>query len=81
MASEVTAFSLLVIEPGALAGVEAALRDEPGVVDAHHVMGAYDMVVKVHAASLQDLHDFVFARLRAIPGIRSTTTLIGQPTP
>ena len=78
---EVIAYSLLVIEPGSLPAVLEALRAEPDVVEAHDVMGAYDVVVKVRAATLQHLHDLVFTRLRGIDGIRSTTTLITQSTP
>lgn len=80
-APNVTAYSLLVIEPGAHAELIQALRADPHVLDAQDVMGAYDIVVEIHAPSLQDLHEFVFTRLRGLDGIRSTTTLIAQPNP
>lgn len=78
MPGSVTAFSLLVLEADALSRVTAALESDPAVAEARPVMGAYDMVVKVRADTLQELHEFIFTRLRGIEGIRSTTTLIAQ---
>jgi len=38
--------------------------------------GEYDLIIKVESESLNDLDYFIFSKLRTIPGVASTTTLL-----
>jgi len=47
-----------------------------GVVEAYIVYGVYDLVVKVRASTTEELKDVISSRIRKIPKVRSTLTMI-----
>jgi DNA-binding Lrp family transcriptional regulator len=75
----VKAYVLVVTDPGQTKRVYAALKDLPGVVACHEVMGPYDIVVELEADSLTDVPPILSDQIRGIPGIESTTSLVSFP--
>jgi DNA-binding Lrp family transcriptional regulator len=73
------AFVLVVTDPGATKGVIDILRGIPGVIDTHEVMGPYDIVVEVQVENLTDMPPVLGEKIRKIPGIQSTTSLVTFP--
>ena len=75
----VKAYVLVVTDPGTTQGVIDILRAIPGVVETHEVMGPYDVVVEVEVENLTDMPPVLGEKIRKIPGIQSTTSLITLP--
>ena len=75
----VKAYVLVVADPGQTKNVYAALKGVPGVVECHEVMGPYDIVVELEVESLTDVPPILGNRIRVIPGIESTTSLVTFP--
>lgn len=73
------AYILIVADPGRTKEVFAQLRQVPGVVEAHEVMGPYDIVVEVEVESLAEIAPILGTRIRKIEGIQSTTSLVALP--
>ncbi len=46
----------------------------PEVQEAHIITGEWDMLLKIRAGSTRELGDFVFDKLREIPGVDKTVT-------
>jgi DNA-binding Lrp family transcriptional regulator len=59
--------------------VYEAVKKVPGVVEAHEVMGPYDIVVELDVPQLVDVPPILSTQIRAIPGIQSTTSLVSFP--
>jgi len=70
---------LVVTDPGTTKGVIDILCSVPGVVETHEVMGPYDIVVEVEVENLTDMPPILGEKIRKIPGIQSTTSLITIP--
>jgi DNA-binding Lrp family transcriptional regulator len=75
----IKAYVLVVTDPGTTKGVIDILRSVPGVVEAHEVMGPYDIVVEVEVENLTDMPPVLGERIRKVPGIHSTTSLVTLP--
>jgi DNA-binding Lrp family transcriptional regulator len=75
----VKAYVLVVTDPGATQRVIDILRGISGVVETHEVMGPYDVVVEVEVENLTDMPPVLGEKIRKIPGIQSTTSLITFP--
>jgi DNA-binding Lrp family transcriptional regulator len=75
----VKAYVLVVTDPGTTKGVIGILSGIPGVVEIHEVMGPYDVVVEVEVENLTDMPPVLGEKIRKIPGIQSTTSLITLP--
>ncbi|HWQ29188.1 MAG TPA: Lrp/AsnC family transcriptional regulator [Dehalococcoidia bacterium] len=75
----VKAYVLVVADPGATKKVFAALKEVPGVVEIHEVMGPYDIVVEIEAQTLADVPPILSEKIRAVPGVESTTSLVTFP--
>lgn len=71
----VSAYILIQSEVGKAAAVADLVRAIPGVVAADDVTGPYDVVVRVEAASIDELGRLVVGRVQAIDGITKTTTM------
>ncbi len=65
-------------EPGKEVEVMKDLKKVKAVKEASMVYGEYDIVARIETETPQDLKDVVNWRLRQIPSIRSTLTLIAQ---
>ena len=75
----IKAYVLVVTDPGTTQGVIDVLRDVPAVVEIHEVMGPYDVVVEVEVENLTDMPAVLGEKIRKIPGIQSTTSLVTIP--
>jgi DNA-binding Lrp family transcriptional regulator len=75
----IKAYVLVVTNPGQTKNVLAQVRDISGVVEWHEVMGPYDIVIEIEVESLSDVPPILSDKIRAIPGIESTTSLVTFP--
>jgi DNA-binding Lrp family transcriptional regulator len=61
-------------------GAETRVMDEllkiPEVKEVYIVYGTYDIVVKVEADALEKIRDIVTNKIRRLPDIRTTVTMI-----
>lgn len=75
----IKAYVLVVTQPGDTKSVVNALRSIPGVKELHEVMGPYDIVIEIEVESLSDVPPILSDKIRTIPGIESTTSLVTFP--
>ena len=75
----IKAYVLVVTNPGSTRAVHDAVRAIPGVVEMHEVMGPYDIVIEIEVESLKDVPPILSDKIRSIPGIESTTSLVTFP--
>jgi len=64
------------VEPGGEEGVAEALKNMPEVKEACLVYGPYDVVAIVSTDTLENLEKTVVEKIRKIPKVRDTTTLV-----
>jgi len=72
----VTAFMLITTETGSEADVLKDLKKVEGVDEAFAVYGAYDVIARVKADSMDKLKEIVTLHIRKVDRVRSTLTLI-----
>ena len=70
------AFVLINAEIGAEDDVVNALNKITNVIEAHIVYGAYDIVVKVSAESMNRLKEIITWKIRRLDRVRTTLTMI-----
>jgi Lrp/AsnC family transcriptional regulator for asnA, asnC and gidA len=70
------AYVLAKVEAGKDEDVLKEVRKIPGVNKAVPTYGVYDLHVEVAFDAMEELDRFIFERIRKIPGIRETITLI-----
>jgi DNA-binding Lrp family transcriptional regulator len=70
------AYILFNVGSGSENRVLEELRDIAAVQEAFFSYGIYDLVVKVKTDSMEQLKEIVSHRLRSIPDVKSTVTLI-----
>lgn len=75
----IKAYVLIVTNPGATKAVFNALGAIDGVREVHEVMGPYDIVCELEVESLRDVPSILSDRIRSVPGIESTTSLVTFP--
>ena len=75
----VKAYILVVTDPGATKRVYEALQAVPGVTELHEVMGPYDIIAEINVPTLVEVPPILSSRIRIIPGIQSTTSLVSFP--
>lgn len=71
-----TAFILMVTAAGKEREVMEKLLTYPEVKEAYVVYGEYDLIVKVETETLKDLDHFITERIRKMPEIQMTSTMI-----
>jgi DNA-binding Lrp family transcriptional regulator len=71
-----TIFLLVETEVGRLDEVLARLRAVPGVTEVQAVTGPFDLIAKVEAPQITQALDVVVHKIRKIPGIKATETLV-----
>jgi DNA-binding Lrp family transcriptional regulator len=71
----VTAYVLAKVEAGKDEVVDK-VKKLPGVRTAVSTVGIYDLHVEANFATKESLDEFIFDRIRRIPGITETVTLI-----
>ena len=72
----VTAFLLVVCEPGRIHDVAASLADTDGVAEVYTTTGSADFVAVVRVADLDALATLVTERVATLNGITRTNTLV-----
>jgi len=73
----VTAYVLINCDLGSEESVISELKSLEDVVEVHGTFGAYDILVKVEAELVEKLRETITWKIRKIPKIRSTLTLMG----
>lgn len=69
-------YVLINVELGSEEKVLGEVRTLPEVKECHRIYGVYDMIAKIEADSLDKVKQVVTLKLRQLPGVRSTLTLI-----
>jgi DNA-binding Lrp family transcriptional regulator len=72
-----TAYVLINCELGSEESVIAELKSIEGVKEVHGTFGAYDILAKVESSLVESLRETITWKIRKIPKIRSTLTLMG----
>ena len=75
----IKAYVLVVTNPGETKNVVAAIGKVAGVKELHEVMGPYDIVIEIEVDSLSDVPPILSDKIRTVPGIESTTSLVTFP--
>jgi DNA-binding Lrp family transcriptional regulator len=75
-----TLYLLVETEIGRLDEVLKRVRAVPSVAEVQAVTGPFDLIVKVEAPHINAALDTVVHRIRRIPGIKSTETLVTVAT-
>jgi DNA-binding Lrp family transcriptional regulator len=71
-----TLYLLVEIEVGKLDEVLRRMKAVPGVTEVQAVTGPFDLIVKVEAPHINEALDTVVHKIRRIPGLKSTETLV-----
>ncbi|HTT73726.1 MAG TPA: Lrp/AsnC ligand binding domain-containing protein [Thermoplasmata archaeon] len=71
-----TLFLLVETEVGRLDDVLRRIRAVPSVTEVHSVTGPFDLIVKLESEHINTALDTVVHRIRRIPGIKATETLV-----
>ena len=71
-----TLYLLVETEVGRLEEVARRVRAVPHVVEVQGVTGPFDLIVKIEAPHITEALDVVLTRIRRVPGIKSTETLV-----
>jgi DNA-binding Lrp family transcriptional regulator len=72
-----TAYVLINCELGSEEAVIIELKSIEGVTEVHGTFGAYDILAKVKSNLVESLRETITWKIRKIPKIRSTLTLMG----
>lgn len=75
-----TLYLLVETEVGRLDEVLKRLRAIPSVTEVEAVTGPFDLIVKVQATHINAALDTVVHKIRKVPGIKSTETLVTVAT-
>ncbi len=70
------ALVLINVDIGSEADVLKALRKVEGVKEAFAVLGAYDLVARVEADTLDRLNQIIASQIRKIGSVKSTSTMM-----
>jgi DNA-binding Lrp family transcriptional regulator len=71
-----TLYLLVEVEMGRIEDVARRLRAVPSVVEVEAVTGPFDIIVKLQAERINEALDTVVHKIRRVPGIRRTETLV-----
>ena len=72
-----TAYVLINCELGSEESVISELKSIEGVAEVHGTFGEYDILAKVESDQVEALRETITWKIRKIPKIRSTLTLMG----
>ncbi|MDH3278361.1 MAG: Lrp/AsnC ligand binding domain-containing protein [Nitrosopumilus sp.] len=72
-----TGYVLINCELGSEESVIYELKSIDGVSEVHGTFGAYDILAKVTSEQVEKLREIITWKIRKIPKIRSTLTLMG----
>ena len=74
-----SAFVMISCEEECDISIEGKLRSIPEIKEIQYTTGKYDVIVKIESLSTESLRDIISAKIRKMPKVRSTTTLISSP--
>lgn len=77
--ASVKAYVLIVTDPASTKDVYTQLQAVREIVEVHEVMGPYDIVCEIQVDDLTQIPPILGERVRRIPGIESTTSLVAFP--
>jgi len=72
-----TAYVLINCELGSEEAIIQQLKSLEGVKEVHGTFGAYDIIAKVHSQKNETLRETITWKIRKLPHVRSTLTLMG----
>jgi DNA-binding Lrp family transcriptional regulator len=72
----IVAYVLAKVEAGKDKEVLSETKKIPGVKQAIPTYGVYDLHVEVSFDTMEELDRFIFDKIRSIPGIKETVTLV-----
>ncbi|MBI5000229.1 MAG: Lrp/AsnC ligand binding domain-containing protein [Euryarchaeota archaeon] len=72
----ITCFILLNVEAGKEMDVYNALMKCSEVEGIREVFGQYDLIARVESRNLNELRKIIINKVRSIPGVLATTTLV-----
>ena len=72
-----TAYVLINCELGSEESIIQELKNLDGVIEVHGTFGAYDILTKIEATTVDALREVITWKIRKIDQIRSTLTLMG----
>jgi len=76
----VVAYVLITLNPGSEKNILQKVADFKEVTKVSMTYGEYDALVEIKAATLEQLNDFLTDKLRVLPDIFQTATLIVAKT-
>ena len=76
----VSAYVLAKIEAGKDREIFHAIKKLEGVKRASATYGIYDLFIEIDLKGIEELDQFVFDKLRKIPGVKETVTVIASKT-
>jgi len=71
------AYVLVNCELGSEEAVISEIKSVEGVKEVHGTFGAYDILTKIESEQVEALREAITWKIRKIPKIRSTLTLMG----
>jgi len=72
-----TAYVLINCELGSEEAIISELKSIKGIVEVRGIFGAYDILAKVESGQVEALRETITWKIRKIPKISSTLTLMG----
>jgi anthranilate phosphoribosyltransferase len=72
----ITAYVLATLKVGSEKEVREQLKNLKEIKDVNILYGEYDLIIKIELDSISELSDFILDKIRTLPAIEKTTTLI-----
>ncbi len=72
----VLAYVLITVKFGTNKEVVEKLMKLSEVEEAHILYGQYDVIIKIKLKDMEQLDEFIFKKIKVIPNVESTETLI-----
>ena len=72
----ITCFILIRIEANKEDEVYDSLSKVKQIEGIREVFGEYDMIARIEAKNLKEMRVIIISKVRAVPGVHATTTLI-----
>ncbi|MNC27996.1 Leucine-responsive regulatory protein [compost metagenome] len=75
------AFIFITLErPEHILAFQAAVQEEEAILECHHLAGEFDYLLKTATGSTKQLEELISLRLKQIPGVIKTNTMIALST-
>ena len=70
------AYVLLKVTPGYERDIVKGLRETPEIADINELYGEWDIILKASVEKIEDLDGLLSEKIRRIPGVTLTSTMI-----